>query len=49
MKIDDTKPEQTVPVGMRLVCTPRVWRKHLNRYVYAHEYGKKAFCFLVKN
>ena len=45
MKTDDTKNTE----GKRLVCTARVWRKHLGRYVYAHEYGLKAFCFYVNN
>lgn len=39
--------QQSRNAGKRLVFRSRVWREELGRYVYAKEYGKRAFAFYV--
>lgn len=34
------------PAGWQWVFTPRFWHYRAKRYLYAEDYGLKAWCFL---
>lgn len=41
-------PGQPIPAGYTLIITPYVYNRWLKRRIWARDYGKKAFVFLVR-
>jgi len=41
-------PPFPAPAGRRWVFTPYFWHARAKRYLYASDYGRKAWCFLAK-
>ncbi len=39
---------KAAPPGFRWVFTPRFWHYRLKRYLFAEDYGRTAWCFLVR-
>ena len=36
------------PNGFKWVFTPRFWHARAKKYLYAKDYGRKAWCFLAR-